>query len=360
MKTIYTFITVSLFCLSYSGLVAQGTEGTSVSSNYEIDRMEDLKKASNSATTLADETPGAILKGGPADANFINFQAVARDANGDLMTNATVAIEFNIHEATPNGTTVYSENQNLTTDDNGVFSAQIGSVSALDVSWNESSYFLEVLLNGTSVGTTQFVSVPYAMSAATMPSNALIGDSTTNHADVLTISGGNGPLNEIVDIQATQPLNLANDILNLEMPAGSSESAQFIEARMGGVLSFQVNGDGRTLINTTTTAPSLNTVYGNSMPIAYGSVALGFNDIQTGYGIISITNPNTGEYDIVLDHNTDASNCIVVLTPYTGAFGSPEIMGYEPTGANTFKVRIQTPAGVAKDSAFTFVVFGNH
>ena len=60
-----------------------------------------------------------------------------------------------------------------------------------------------------------------------------------------------------------------------------------------------------------------------------------------------------------------ASTPIVLVTPYTNSFGagSPEIAGYAPISSNRFKIRIQTAAGVAKGSAFSFVfiiaIFGN-
>ncbi|GHC56025.1 hypothetical protein [Ulvibacter litoralis] len=360
MKTTHTYIAIITLLFSISTLFAQGTEGVISNSNYETNRLLDARQSENSQKLIADESSnsGAIANRLTA-ANLINYQAVARDAGGNLLINAAVTIGFNIHEGTAGGPSVFTETQNLTTDANGVFSTQIGAVSALSVNWGANAHFLEVSLNGTSVGTTEFVSVPYAKSADSMPAEAIIGDGASN-ADVVTISGDNTVVGEIMDIRATNVVGAANDIVNLEMPAGSSEDAQFIEARNGGAVAFQVQGDGRTLINTTTTAPQLNTVYGNSMPIAFGSVALGFDDIQTGYGIASFSNPATGEYDIVLDHETNGSNCVVLVTPFTTGFGTPEIAGYEPTGPNSFKIRIQTVAGVARDSAFTFVVYGNH
>ena len=113
-------------------------------------------------------------------------------------------------------------------------------------------------------------------------------------------------------------------------------------------------------IEETTSSPALNAIYGNSVSIAFGSVALGFSDIQTGYGITSFTNPAVGQYDVVIDHATNSINPIVIITPYTGAFGAPEIAGYQPTGTNSFTIRIQTAAGTATNSAFSFVVYGNH
>lgn len=359
MKTKITYIAIFIFSLTFAGLFAQGTEGVSGNSNYTSERNADLQQTTNAQRILADET-SAVTSARAAAADLINYQAVARDAGGNLIISTALTIDFMIHEGSAAGTVIFTETQNLMTDANGVFATQIGNVVPLTVLWNANSYFLEVMLNGTSVGTTEFVSVPYAKSADTMPTDARIGDSSVSSADVVTVSGDNTNVGEIIDIRATNVVVAANDLMNMDMPAGSSADAQFIEARNGGAVQFQVQGDGRTLINATTTAPVLNTVYGNSMPIAFGSVALGFNDIQTGYGITSFANPAVGEYDIEIDHATDMSNCVVIVTPYTGSFGTPEIAGYEPTGTNTFKVRIQTVAGVARDSAFTFVVYGNH
>lgn len=358
MKTKMTYIAILSLLVTFSAFAQNVEGGNNNDSNYDAHRATDLNKITNN-TQENEKTVSNPAQNRMAAADMINYQAVARDAGGNLITNTAVTIDFDIHEGTSGGPVVFSETQNPMTDANGVFSVQVGSVSGLTVDWAGDAHFLEVSLNGTSVGTTEFVSVPYAKSADTMPADARIGDGDSS-ADVLTISGDNTVVGEIIDIRSTVAVAAANDIMNLEMPAGSSEDAQFIEARIDGAVAFQVQGDGRTRINTTTTAPQLNTVYGNSMPIAFGSVALGFNDIQTGYGITSFANPATGEYDVVLDHDTDMSNCVVLITPYTGSFGTPEIAGYEPTGTNSFKVRIQTAGGVARDSAFTFVVYGNH
>ena len=360
MKTKITYIGLSLLIMSVTGLFAQGTEGQrSNSDDYLTQRNLDLQNRNQNTQLNENENQRLASPNAPA-VNLINYQAVARDAAGDLMVSVSVTIDFIIHEATASGTIVFSETQNLSTDANGVFSAQIGSVSSLSVSWSSNAYFLEVKLDGTSVGTTEFVSVPYAKSADTMPYGARIGESNVSSADVVTISGSNTQVGEIIDIRATNIVTADNDLMNMDMPTGSSIDAQFIEARNAGTARFQVHGDGRTFIKATTTAPALNTVYGNSMPIAYGSVAVGFNNIQTGYGIISIANPTVGQYDIEIDHATDVNNCVVLITPFTGSFGTPEICGYEPTGTHTFTVRIQTVAGVPRDSAFTFVVYGNH
>ena len=226
-----------------------------------------------------------------------------------------------------------------------MFSAQIGSISPLiNVNWLQIDPWLQVTMDGTDVGETAIASVPTSLHSKQSGAVMIYGSGTSNadkmiaqHSPAFPGWGiGYSDLTDNVDF-------MAGGTKNLSIALGSGD----------------VSTQGNIEVNETTTSPALNTVYGNSMPIAYGSVALGFNDIQTGYGITSFSNPAVGEYDIVLDHNTDMNNCIVLITPFTGSFGTPEIAGYEPTGPNSFTVRIQTAGGVARDSAFTFVVYGN-
>ena len=80
---------------------------------------------------------------------------------------------------------------------------------------------------------------------------------------------------------------------------------------------------------------------------------------EVGYGIASVNNSATGVYEVTLDLDSNPANTVVTITPFTIGFGIPEIAGYETTGANTFIVRIQDASGTARDSAFTFVVYGN-
>lgn len=356
MKTKILHLALFAFFLSFSSIHSQDiSEESHLDSDYIQHRQADLQRQSQNLDIEATNTTSNRKL---QSANMMSYQAVARDAGGELMTNANVAIEFIIHEGAAAGPIVFSETQNLITDDDGVFSAQIGAINPLAINWGANTHFLEVTLNGTSVGTTEFVSVPYAKSADSMPLEASVGEGLID-ADGLTITADNNIFHgEVMDIRATAPVTSSNDILNLDMPAGSSVNAQFIEARLDGTAVFQVQGDGRVLINTTTTAPQLNTVYGNSVPIAYASVSAG-GVISTGYGVTSVTNSAVGVYDVVLDLPTNPDNTVVSITPFTASIGVPEICGYNPTGANTFTVFVQTVAGAGRSTAFSFVVYGN-
>jgi len=103
----------------------------------------------------------------------LNYQSVVRDASGTPLTTGTpVSLRFSIHDLTIGGTVVFTETQNTTTNQFGLVNLQIGSVSSLtSVTWGSGDKYLQVELqvNGvgayTSMGTSQLLSVPYALYA---------------------------------------------------------------------------------------------------------------------------------------------------------------------------------------------------
>lgn len=292
------------------------------------------------------QTPSSIIQNRDTEAvaELINYQAVARNAGGNLMINAAVVIDFEIRNGA-GGAVQFSETQNLNTDDNGVFSAQIGSVNSLEnVNWLNIDAWLHVTMNGTSVGETQIASVPNALHSK-QSGRVMINGSGTTNADKMVIS--HSPAFTTWGLQYSD----VND--SFDFLAGGTNNLSIALAT--GVLTTQGNVE----INQTTTSPALNTVYGNSMAIAFGNFDAG-GGITVGYGITSVTNSAVGVYDFVLDHNSGLANLTVAITPFTGGFGTPEICGYSPTGDNTFTVRIMDTAGVARDSAFSVIVYGNH
>ena len=104
---------------------------------------------------------------------MINYQAIVRNAQGNPEpANTPVALTFIIHQGSTTGTIVFNEVQHTTTNAFGLVTAQIGSVTSLAlVSWGSGTMYLEVQasINGgtnTSLGTSQLISVPYALYAA--------------------------------------------------------------------------------------------------------------------------------------------------------------------------------------------------
>ena len=105
----------------------------------------------------------------------INYQAVARDAGGNVVTTA-VGIKFEILQGSSLGTVVYDEVHTVMPSSVGIFTAAIGGGSSgigtfSLTNWAAGPYFLRVNIDpagGTSysnVGTSQLLSVPYALYA---------------------------------------------------------------------------------------------------------------------------------------------------------------------------------------------------
>ena len=103
-----------------------------------------------------------------------NYQATVRNSTGALIVNQNVLVKFNIYQNTATGTIVYSENQSVTTDDLGQVNLVIGQGTATvgtfsTINWATGNYYLGIELNTGSgyvaMGTTQLLSVPYALYA---------------------------------------------------------------------------------------------------------------------------------------------------------------------------------------------------
>lgn len=116
----------------------------------------------------------------------INYQAVARNLNGTVLSNKVIQLRFTI---TLGNTTLvqYQETQNALTNNYGLFNVVIGkgvpvTGSFVTVPWSTASQWLqvEVSVDGgpmTSLGKNPFNSVPYSlMAASAIPSGPAGGD----------------------------------------------------------------------------------------------------------------------------------------------------------------------------------------
>jgi hypothetical protein len=107
----------------------------------------------------------------------MSYQAVIRNASNDLVLNQSIGVQVSILEGSANGTPVYVETHTANTNDNGLVSLEVGTGSVVSgtfasIDWGTGAYFLKTETDpagGTNysiVGTTQLLSVPYALYAA--------------------------------------------------------------------------------------------------------------------------------------------------------------------------------------------------
>ena len=104
----------------------------------------------------------------------MSYQAVIRNSSDALVTNTLIGMEINIRQGSPSGTIVYTETQTPTTNANGLVSIEIGGGTGFNsIDWANDTYYIETKTDpagGTTytiTGTSQLLSVPYALHAKT-------------------------------------------------------------------------------------------------------------------------------------------------------------------------------------------------
>ena len=102
------------------------------------------------------------------------YQAIARDASGNVIANQNVSFRISIIKTSATGTPVYVETHYSITNEFGLININIGEGSVIwgnfsNIDWGIDKYFIKVELDASggsnyqSMGTSQLLSVPYAL-----------------------------------------------------------------------------------------------------------------------------------------------------------------------------------------------------
>jgi len=115
----------------------------------------------------------------------INYKALIKDGGGNIVASQSITIQFQILQG-GGMINVYQETHTPSTDANGIIIINIGEGAVdsgvfADIDWGADNHYLNVQINTggglTDMGTTQFMSVPYAL-------NAKIAESVTSACDL--------------------------------------------------------------------------------------------------------------------------------------------------------------------------------
>jgi len=328
------------------------------------------------------------------------YQAVLRDGSGVVRADQSAGIDIDILQGSSSGTVVYSESHSASTNAFGLVSLDVGKGSTSDdfisIDWSNGPYFIRISVDGNVMGTSQLLSVPYAKYAdragngwALKENDTLYYDKGnvgvgTDRPDAMLTVEGNGETYEtkIRDNYAFLGLDglggnpgihfLSND--QWKTTLFYSVSSDIFRLRQSGSgLGLVLNGsnyvginttnpqselhvDGAVRIDQTASTPEPNTIYGNSMPLAYASIN-GTGALKSSYGIASINRTATGAYTITLSNAWSGHPAVMVTCFNYGA--NDEIATYSAsTNDNVVNVNISDGAGNAMNSDFSLVVFG--
>lgn len=163
----------------------------------------------------------------------MSYQAVIRNSSGQLITNTVIGMQISILQGYENGTVVYTEIQTPATNINGLVTIEIGGgngFSAID--WANGPYFIKTETdpnggtNYTITGTSQLLSVPYAIHSKTAEmltgtiteTDPVFVASPANGITSTNITSWNNKLDIEVDGSATneiQSLSINHDTIYL-------------------------------------------------------------------------------------------------------------------------------------------------
>jgi hypothetical protein len=235
----------------------------------------------------------------------MSYQAVIRDAQNQLIANNTVGMRLSILQGSSTGAAVYVETQTPVTNANGLISIEIGagnviSGSFASIDWSNNTFFLETEVdaqggtNYTISGTSQLLSVPYALHAKTAES--VTGSVTGPTPTVTTIAPTN--------VLATA-VNTGLTILN--------NGNEFILA--SGIC-----------YNTTGTPTINNTTY-STFGTWTGTSLNNLSPSTTYFARAFATNSNGTSYGNEISFTTISGNVIITTNPITNVTDSSFVTG---------------------------------
>lgn len=164
-----------------------------------------------------------------------NYQAVARDAGGHVIT-GQLSVRFKLHEDSAPGISRYVETHTTTTNDQGIFSLKVGMGAIVSgnfdlIDWAHHSYFIETeIKTGSdiefiSMGTSQLLSVPYAIYAASSGTSLEAGNGINIQNNVINNTGDLSDENELQSLSLNGNQLSITEGNTVTLPTGTTYSA---------------------------------------------------------------------------------------------------------------------------------------
>ena len=297
-----------------------------------------------------------VLVNAQTPPNAFNYSAVARNAAGQPISNTAIGIQITILKTTPSGVSQYSENHFVNTDAFGLFNLVIGagalqSGSMANIDWSNDNYYLKVGMDATggtnflTMGTTQLLSVPYALyaksagsvsgsSGITITSISSTGDTLYLSNGKTFVAGGNGVGSIVL------PTSTTNAVTGI-----TSNSATF-----GGAIS-NANGNQiieRGIVYSTTPNPTLvskKIVIGNGIGTFDSITSMNYNhphflqpNTQYYARAYAVTENNISVYGNEISFTTLSPTPPTFTTNVTGITSNSATFGGTISNANGNKI----------------------
>ncbi len=162
--------------------------------------------------------------------NNFKYQAVVRDATGNLLSNKQISLQVSILQGADDGPSVYSEVFKYATNEYGIIAVNIGTGITVqgvftNINWGTNSYYMrvDIDINGEEnfefMGVSQILAVPYSLYALNVlnkddadadPSNEI--QTISKVGDLVTLSNSGGSFTDAVNDADSDPSNEIQDL----------------------------------------------------------------------------------------------------------------------------------------------------
>ena len=253
-----------------------------------------------------------------------NYQAIVRNSSGALITNQNVLFKFNIMLNSQTSLPVYSEIHQAPTDDLGHIALVVGQGTATtgtfsSINWANGTYFLEIELNTGSgyvaMGTTQLLSVPYALYANSA------GNSQATNPNLASVLAANNGANNLQIKNLADPTDAKDAVTNSFLTAQIANLQAQITALQNAIVAPLPSVTIGTQIWSSTNLDV--TTYRDGTPIPQVTDPTQWANLTTGAWCYYNNDPANGTiygklynwYAVAGIHDTDPSTPNKILAP---------------------------------------------
>jgi uncharacterized protein (TIGR02145 family) len=234
--------------------------------------------------------------------NQIQYQAVIRNATGQVLAGQAVGMRVSIIKGSATGTAVYVETHRDTTTNSGLVTLEIGlgtvvTGSFAAINWGQGPYFIKTesdISGGTNyqlAGTTQLMSVPYSMYSNDVAS------SLTSSGDTLVIGKRKYYIPGIKDVTTAQTAFVCGSPITFTY-RGSTVTYGTVEKNYGGTVGKKCWLDRNLGAIRVATSVTDYQAYGDLFQWGRGDdghQVMNWTNASTGTGTTVVTGPNSND-----------------------------------------------------------------
>jgi len=309
----------------------------------------------------------------------IKYQGVARNASGSLLANQAITIRLSVHDVNPGGTVVYKETHSATTNQFGLYNVNIGQGAVVsgvftNIAWGVGNKYIEQEVDFgsgfVSMGTSQFLSVPYALYSSGGPvgpqgpagpagptgpqgpagptgpqgppgagSSWSLTAPSFNTSGQLTVNGTTGSGGPVTSTDAVW-LNNGNNLAGTGIFGTTSNN--HIDIYTNNIVRGRLSNNGQ--MSYGTAAPAFTGAIGSFVSNSTYPTALFAHAVTgTGNAIFAYTDPsNTTSLSTISANNTSSGSGSAVFGSYLGSNSNTLISGVQGSYASS----VTTSGGV--------------